>query len=124
MPAPGRFRKGWLNQEKTCSLQRAASLREETAHAPEGDFIALARVTQKGGKVVHAWAIEGEFDPARFKSNSFSLEWPPRSKRFVEFPEVDRAEFFPLPAARLKINAAQVALLDELERNLRAQGSL
>ena len=97
---------------------------EETAHAPEGNFIALARVTQKGGKVVHAWAIEGEFDPARFKSNSFSLEWPPRSKRFVEFPEVDRAEFFPLPAARLKINAAQVALLDELERNLRAQGSL
>lgn len=97
---------------------------EETAHAPEGDFIALAHVTQKGGKVVHAWAIEGEFHAAQFKSNTFTLEWPPRSKRFAEFPEADRAEFFPLPAARAKINPAQVALLDELEQNLRTRGSL
>jgi predicted NUDIX family NTP pyrophosphohydrolase len=97
---------------------------EETGHAPEGDFIALARVTQKGGKVVHAWAIEGEFDPAGFKSNTFTLEWPPHSKRFVEFPEADRAEFFPLEPARMKINQAQVALLDELEAQLRARGYL
>ena len=91
---------------------------EETAHAPEGDFIPLAKVTQKGGKVVQAWAIEGEFDPRSFKSNTFTLEWPPRSKRFVEFPEADRAEFFPIETARAKINVAQVALLDELERHL------
>jgi predicted NUDIX family NTP pyrophosphohydrolase len=97
---------------------------EETAHAPEGDFITLTKVTQKGGKVVHAWAIEGEFDPDRFRSNTFTLEWPPRSKRFAEFPEADRAEFFSLETARQKINRAQVALLDELEAHLRARGSL
>jgi predicted NUDIX family NTP pyrophosphohydrolase len=97
---------------------------EETAHTPEGDFIPLTKVTQKGGKVVHAWAIEGEFDPDRFSSNTFTLEWPPRSKRFAEFPEADRAEFFSLESARAKINPAQVALLEELEGHLRARGSL
>jgi len=97
---------------------------EETAHAPEGDFIELTKVTQKGGKVVHAWGIEGDLDPDQFRSNTFRLEWPPRSKRIVEFPEVDRAEFFGLETARAKINPAQVALLDELEAHLRARGSL
>jgi predicted NUDIX family NTP pyrophosphohydrolase len=97
---------------------------EETAHTPEGDFIPLAKVTQKGGKVVHAWAIEGEFDPRRFKSNTFTMEWPPRSKRLAEFPEADRAEFFPMETARAKINQAQVAFLDELELHLRTRGAL
>jgi predicted NUDIX family NTP pyrophosphohydrolase len=95
---------------------------EETGHAPDGEFIALRPVTQKGGKVVHAWAVEGDFNEQEFYSNMFYLEWPPRSGKLVQFPEVDRAEFFDLPAARQKINPAQVALLDELERLLRGKG--
>lgn len=96
---------------------------EETGHAPEGEFTALKPVTQKSGKVVHAWAIEGYFPPGELRSNTFTLEWPPRSGRFAEFPEVDRAEFFDLGTARQKINPAQVALLDELERLLRGKGT-
>jgi len=90
---------------------------EETGFAlPDGPFLALAPVRQAGGKTVRAWAVEGAIDAAAIRSNSFSLEWPPRSGRVEEFPEVDRAEWFDLAAARRRINPAQRALLDELER--------
>jgi predicted NUDIX family NTP pyrophosphohydrolase len=88
---------------------------EETGVQLPGPFAALGPVKQKAGKVVHAWASEGELDVAAIKSNSFEMEWPPKSGRRVEFPEIDRAEFFEVAAARVKINAAQIALLDELE---------
>ena len=88
---------------------------EELGVAPKGDWLPLGHIKQRGGKIVHAWAFAGDL-PARFelKSNVFRLEWPPRSGRIVEFPEVDRAEFFSESAARLKINPAQLTLLDRL----------
>jgi predicted NUDIX family NTP pyrophosphohydrolase len=93
-------------------------LLEETGFEVEGSFLQLAPVCQKGGKTVHAWAIEADVDPAQLRSNAFSMEWPPRSGRTQEFPEVDRAEWFPLDEARRRINAGQVPLIDELESRL------
>ena len=87
---------------------------EETGQTPSGPFIALEPIKQKGGKVVHAWACQGDCDPAQIKSNTFSLEWPPKSGRTQEFPEIDRAEFFGLAEAKRKINPAQAALLEQL----------
>ncbi|MET0305537.1 MAG: NUDIX domain-containing protein [Solirubrobacterales bacterium] len=79
-----------------------------------GDLIELGSIRQKGGKLVHAWAAEGEFDPAELDSNSFEFEWPPRSGSMREFPEVDRAEWFDPEEARRKINPAQAELVDRL----------
>ena len=90
---------------------------EELGSAPPADDAAeLGEVRQKSGKFVRAWAIAGELDTATVVSNTFELEWPPRSGRRIEVPEVDRAEWFALDAARAKINPAQVALLDRLAR--------
>ena len=97
----------------------AAAVREfgeEIGFAPTGPFLALASVKQKGGKTVHAWAVEGDCDPAAIVSNTFTIEWPPRSGRHVEFPEIDRAGFFGPDEARRKLNAGQVPLIDELEK--------
>lgn len=91
---------------------------EETGWTAQGPFIELGSVRQKSGKVVHAWAFRGDCDPATLQSNQVEIEWPPRSGKRLRVPELDRAEFFPLPRARLKINPAQVALLDALERAL------
>ncbi len=92
---------------------------EETSYKPIGPYIPLSPIQQKSGKIVHAWAFEGDCDPRSLRSNTFRMEWPPRSGKIQEFPELDRAEFFDLPAARRKANPAQVALLDELERRLK-----
>ena len=81
-------------------------------------FIPLTPVKQKGGKVVHAWACAGDCDRKAFVSNTFSMEWPPRSGQQREFSEIDRAAYFDVLAARRKVNAAQVALVDELEEIL------
>jgi predicted NUDIX family NTP pyrophosphohydrolase len=91
---------------------------EETGFAAAGAFQPLAPITQAGGKVVQAWAFESDADPTSLRSNTFSIEWPPRSGRQTSFPEVDRAAWFPLDLARKKINPAQVDLLDELEASL------
>lgn len=82
------------------------------------DLVELGSIRQKGGKVVHAWAAEGQFDPAKLDSNSFEFEWPPRSGTLREFPEADRAEWFEPEEARRKINAAQAALVDRLLERL------
>lgn len=95
-------------------------LREETGVEVAGEFRPLKPVKQAGGKTVHAWAIEADCDPDRIVSNTFRLEWPPRSGKQQSFPEVDRAAWFDLPTARQKINPAQAALLDELETMLDA----
>jgi predicted NUDIX family NTP pyrophosphohydrolase len=93
---------------------------EETGQTVEdcatgGDLLPLGSVQQANGKVVQAWAFAGDWPPgATFASNTFELEWPPRSGRRQPFPEVDRGEFFPLPAAREKINPAQQPFLDRL----------
>jgi len=81
---------------------------------PDGPADDLGEIRQKSGKVVHAWALAGELDVGRVHSNTFELEWPPRSGRIQEFPEVDRAQWFELELAREKINPAQIALLDRL----------
>jgi len=88
---------------------------EETGFRPQAPFHPLGSVKQKSGKVVHAWAFEGDVDPAALHSNTFSMEWPPRSGQRQDFPEVDRAEFFDLDEARRRVNPAQVPLLDALE---------
>ena len=89
-------------------------LAEETGITGSAPCVALGHVRQKGGKVVHAWAVRGDADPRRLRSNTFELEWPPRSGRRGTFPEVDRAEWFDLAEARRRINPAQAALLDVL----------
>lgn len=88
---------------------------EETGVRPEGSLAPLSPVRQKSGKTVRAWALEGDCDPSRLRSNTFSMVWPPRSGALAEFPEVDRAGWFGLQEARAKINEAQRAFLDELE---------
>jgi predicted NUDIX family NTP pyrophosphohydrolase len=87
---------------------------EETGFAVEGEFHRLEPVKQSGGKVVHAWAIEANCDDCKVRSNSFILEWPPKSGSMQEFPEVDRAGWFALPEARRRINSGQLGLLDQL----------
>jgi len=95
--------------------------REETGFDLSGPELPLGTVKQKGGKVVHAWAVRGDADPGRLKSNHFELEWPKGSRRTRSFPEVDRAEWFSLDEARRRIKAAQVPLIDALEAVLAAQ---
>jgi predicted NUDIX family NTP pyrophosphohydrolase len=91
---------------------------EETGCEPRGPFIPLTAVKQAGGKEISAWALEGDWDPAQLRSNTFSMELPKGSDRFREFPEVDRAAWFEVPEARRRINAGQVPLLDELLNQL------
>jgi predicted NUDIX family NTP pyrophosphohydrolase len=91
---------------------------EETGLAVKGDFLPLSVLRQPGGKLVHAWAIEGDFDVKNLKSNTFSLEWPPGSGRPKEFPEVDRAGWFSLEEARRKILKGQEPFLSEIEQKL------
>lgn len=85
---------------------------EETGLRAEGQGIALGEVKQAGGKVVVAWAMAGDMDPSQIRSNTFSLEWPPRSGRRKEFPEVDRGDWFSLAAAAGKIVKGQIPLLE------------
>lgn len=87
---------------------------EETGVKPEGNFISLNPIRQKGGKIVKAWAFEGNCDPTKIKSVTFKMEWPPKSGMEKEFPEADRAEFFELEKAKQKINQAQVQFLEGL----------
>jgi predicted NUDIX family NTP pyrophosphohydrolase len=87
---------------------------EELGDDVSGEFIALHPIRQASGKLVYAWAIESEFDTATFRSNTFSMEWPPRSGRQQDFPEVDRVEWFAIENARRKINKGQVPLLEQL----------
>ncbi|WGR95798.1 NUDIX domain-containing protein [Bradyrhizobium sp. ISRA443] len=84
---------------------------EETGQSPVGSFIELGVFKQPGGKQVSAWAFEGEFDLASFKSNNFEMEWPPRSGRLAEFPEADRANWFPVKDALRKVTKGQFAIL-------------
>lgn len=92
---------------------------EETGHVVESDsFVPLGAIVQKGGKVVHAWAAEGDLDPSTAVSNTFSIEWPPGSGRQAEFPEIDRVEWFATDEARRRIKSTQEPLIDHLEQAL------
>jgi predicted NUDIX family NTP pyrophosphohydrolase len=87
---------------------------EETGQVIKGEFIPLKPITQKGGKTVQAWAVEGDIDHTIIKSNHFEIEWPPRSGKQQSFPEVDKADWFDVGIAKVKINAAQAGLIEEL----------
>ena len=87
---------------------------EELGTPPSGTFIPLGEIRQKGGKIVVAWAFEGDLDPGTIRSNTFQVEWPPRSGRFQGHPEVDRVGFFPIEEAKAKINPAQAELITRL----------
>jgi predicted NUDIX family NTP pyrophosphohydrolase len=87
---------------------------EETGLVPDGAFVALTPLRQAGGKIVHAFAIEGDCDPSAIRSNSFTIEWPPRSGERREFPEVDRAAWFAIAEAERKILKGQLGLLAQL----------
>lgn len=87
---------------------------EETGCIAEGEFRPLGSVKQAGGKVVHAWAVEGDCDPSRIRSNTFSIEWPPHSGKQQEFPEVDRAAWLSIEDARQKILKGQMPLIESL----------
>jgi len=87
---------------------------EETSLTVRGELIALAPVNQKSGKIVHAFAVEADFDLAHFASNEFEIEWPPKSGRRRRFPEIDRIAYFALPTAKAKILAYQQPFLEEL----------
>ena len=87
---------------------------EEMGTAPSGEFQSLGTLKQPSGKVIHVWAAESDFDAAGVKSNLFSMEWPPKSGRMSEFPEVDRAGWFPIDQARIRILKGQAPFLDRL----------
>lgn len=113
--------KGEVEPDEDLLAAARREFAEETGVVPTGPFIALSQVKQKGGKVIHAWAFAGDCDPGAIVSNTFTLEWPPRSKRLMVFPEIDRAEFFDVATAKLKINAGQVALIEELDAIVRGR---
>jgi predicted NUDIX family NTP pyrophosphohydrolase len=113
--------KGQIENEEEARACAIRELEEELGQAPALDperLIELGSIRQRAGKVVEAWAAEAEFDPAMLASNTFSMEWPPRSGSEREFPEVDRAEWFDLGMAREKILPAQAELLDRLLERL------
>lgn len=106
--------KGEPNEGEPLAEAALREFREETGVAPQGTPFPLGQVRQSGGKVVHAWALEGDFDVQSLTSNTFTVESPRGSGRMVEYPEVDRAEWFTLAEARSRLIPAQVPLLDVL----------
>lgn len=108
--------KGEPDPDEPLSDAAAREFAEETGlPLPDGPRIELGSITQKGGKVVHGWAVEGDLDPAVARSNEIDIEWPPRSGRMQSFPEIDRVVWFDVIEARRRIKAAQIPLIDRLE---------
>jgi predicted NUDIX family NTP pyrophosphohydrolase len=108
--------KGEFDDDEEAVLAAVRELREETgAEVDVSGLVELGSVRQKSGKVVTAWGVEADFDVTTLVSNTFELEWPPRSGITREYPEVDRGEWFDGETARAKINAAQAAFIDRLE---------
>jgi predicted NUDIX family NTP pyrophosphohydrolase len=110
-------------EKRQCALRELGE--ELGPAAPQlsmADLIELGSIRQKGGKLVHAWAADADFDPAKLDSNNFEFEWPPRSGHMREFPEVDRAQWFEPGEARGKVNPAQAALLDRLLEAVGSEG--
>lgn len=107
--------KGEIGPDEDPPAAARREFREETGFEPFGPAVPLGHLRQPGGKLVHAWALEGDADPSRLRSNTFSLEWPRGSGRVQMFPEVDRAEWFGLAEARRRILPGQAPFLDALE---------
>jgi predicted NUDIX family NTP pyrophosphohydrolase len=110
--------KGLFEEDENALLAAQREFEEETGKRVEGSFIELGAFRQPSGKRVHVWATEGEFDLDSFRSNSFSLEWPPKSGRRQEFPEADRANWFSPEEARVKITKGQRPIIEALLEQL------
>ncbi|MBE9461430.1 NUDIX domain-containing protein [Dyadobacter subterraneus] len=106
--------KGEFDHTETAIDAAKREFEEETGKVLEGEFIELKPITQKSGKVVHAWALEGDIDAENIVSNTFEMVWPPNSGKMKEFPENDKGEWFTIDEAKLKINERQIPLLNEL----------
>jgi len=107
--------KGEVGEGEDLLTRARIEFEEEVGIAANGDWIDLGWIKQKGGKTVYAWAVEGNLpDDFELSSNTFEMEWPPHSGKMERFPEVDKARFFSLEEAKLKLKAAQTAFLDRL----------
>ena len=106
--------KGEFDEEEPLLAAKREFYEETGIQAPEGEYVSLNPVKQKGGKIVHAWAVAGEVDAELVISNKFELEWPPRSGKKQSFPEIDRAAWYSVEEAQQKINPGQVRLIQEL----------
>jgi predicted NUDIX family NTP pyrophosphohydrolase len=111
--------KGEFTNEEEPLAAAVREMEEETGYLPEGDFIELSPIQQKSGKKVYCWAVKGDLDPDTILSNSFEIEWPPKSGKRKTYPEIDKAEWLSMKDARLKINERQVPLLEELVERLK-----
>jgi predicted NUDIX family NTP pyrophosphohydrolase len=111
--------KGELGPDEDPLAGAIREFEEETSYRPSGEFIQLPAVTQAGGKLVLAWAVQGDLDPSSVQSNTVSLEWSPRSGKVLQFPELDRAEWFSIAEARSRLLAGQRPLLDALLETLK-----
>jgi predicted NUDIX family NTP pyrophosphohydrolase len=111
--------KGVVEADETPEQAARREFQEELGFPAEGPLTPLGRIRQKGGKIVEAFALDGELDADAIRSNAFTLEWPPRSGRMQSYPEIDRAAWFGLAEAREKILPSQAPLLDLLEARLR-----
>jgi len=118
MTVPGASPKGLIGADEAPLSAARREFAEETGHDPEGVFLPLGEARQPGGKVVQAWAIEGDWDPALIRSNTFEMEWPPRSGRHRNFPEIDRAAWFTVENARRNILIGQAIFIDRLLEDL------
>jgi predicted NUDIX family NTP pyrophosphohydrolase len=111
--------KGEITEAEDLLTRARIEFEEELGIAPSGDWVELGSVKQKGGKIVYAWAFEGDLQgDFELKSNTFQLEWPPRSSKMQTFPEVDKAAFFSIDEARRKMNIAQTVFVDRLTEAL------
>jgi len=110
--------KGEFTEDEEALDAAKREFEEETGLVLTGDFIALDPITQKGGKKVYAWAVEGDIDHETIISNTFEIEWPPRSGKKQIFPEVDKAGWFDVETSKVKINVAQVSLIESLLNKL------
>jgi predicted NUDIX family NTP pyrophosphohydrolase len=110
--------KGEFDEDEEPLNAAKREFQEETGFSVDGNFIDLAPLKQRSGKVIYAWALESDCDAAAIKSNLFSIEWPPRSGNRREYPEVDRAGWFALELAKRKIVPGQVGFLEELQQTI------
>lgn len=106
--------KGEFNADEDSLNAAVREFQEELGLQPAGNFLHLNPIKQKSGKIVHAWAVEGDVDITKITSNEFEIEWPPRSGKKASFPEIDKAGWFNIPDAREKMVSAQTAFLNEL----------
>ena len=108
----------WAKKDEGAWSIPKGEFEEETGFTVDGEMISLEPLRQPSGKLVYAWAIKRDLDPSQLKSNTFSMEWPPKSEKYQEFPEIDRAAWFAIEEATRKILKGQAAFLDQLQEKL------